>query len=308
MRTFLESCFTGLQCAAPQRMLSRAAGTLADCDNHWIKEALIRTFIRIYGVDMTEAEQRDAGAYRSFNEFFTRGLAPGARPLDPDPRVVLCPADGTVCEIGEVADGRLLQAKGQYYALEDLLGGAPERARGFADGCFATIYLAPRNYHRVHMPIGGRLREAVYLPGRLFSVNPVTARRVPRLFARNERMVALFDTALGPMAVVMVGAMLVSGIEVVWADARTRARETSIVRSFAGAKLCLERGAELGRFRFGSTVIVAFPANAVRWSETLAAGSPVRMGQAIGTTSQRVDGDASRSDEPQRGAGRGSPA
>lgn len=270
----------------PHHLISRAAGALAECRVGWVKNTFIKWFARHFQVDMRQALVEDPTAYEHFNAFFTRALKDGARPLDTTPGAILSPADGTVSQLGAIEHGRIFQAKGHSYSLLELLGGNPDIAAPFMGGEFATIYLSPKDYHRVHMPLGGTLREMIYVPGRIFSVNQVTAENVPELFARNERVVCLFDTELGPMAVVLVGAMIVASIETVWAGLVTPPKRT--LRSWrydeaARAPVYLEKGAELGRFKLGSTAIVLFGPQQARWSEDLAALSPVLMGQAIGS-------------------------
>ena len=203
-----DQIFLASQYLAPHHLVSRFFGVASDCREPAVKNWMISRFVRKYGVDMREAQQEDALAYDCFNDFFTRALKPDARPLDEEPGGVLCPADGAISQMGAIEHGRIFQAKGHSYGLADLLGGDTDRAAPFQGGEFATIYLSPKDYHRVHMPVAGTLREMIHVPGRLFSVNPLTARNVPRLFARNERVVCIFDTEHGPMAVVLVGAMI----------------------------------------------------------------------------------------------------
>lgn len=278
-----RNLFIALQRLAPQHLLSRAAGQLAATRNPAIKNPFVRWFVQRYKVDMAEALVEDPTAYASFNDFFTRELKPGARPLDPAADAVLCPADGAISQIGAIRDGRVFQAKGQAFSVEELLGGDQETAAGFAQGQFVTVYLSPRDYHRVHMPLAGTLNRMVHVPGDLFSVNTVTAEEVPRLFARNERVVCHFNTAFGPMVVVLVGAMIVASIETVWAGLVTPQRRC--VRTFEYGRsqsIHLEKGQEMGRFLLGSTAIVLFPQGVVGWAEELGALSQVRMGQRIG--------------------------
>jgi phosphatidylserine decarboxylase len=279
-----DSLFLAAQHFAPHHLVSRFAGLLASSREPWLKNTLISDFVRRYGVDMSEALQEDPLAYESFNAFFTRALKPDARPLSSEPGAVLCPADGSVSQAGDIEHGRIFQAKGHDYGLTALLGGDAERAAPFLGGSFATIYLSPRDYHRVHMPASGILREMIYVPGRLYSVNPLTAGNVRELFARNERVVCLFDTPeYGPMAVVLVGAMIVASIETTWAGpVAPIARRVASTRYDRTEPIALERGAEMGRFLLGSTVIVLFGPNRVRWSQAAAPGAPVRMGEALG--------------------------
>lgn len=269
----------------PHHLLSRLIGYAADCRAAWFKNRLIGWFAKQYQVDMSEAQVEDLEAFEHFNAFFTRALKPGARPLAQGPDAVLCPADGAVSQLGKIEHGRIFQAKGHSFSLVELLGGDTERANPFMGGVFATIYLSPKDYHRVHMPLAGTLKEMVYVPGRLFSVNQSTAENVPELFARNERVVCLFDTERGPMAVVLVGAMIVASIETVWAGLVTppkRSLKTFRYDEAARVPIVLDKGAELGRFKLGSTAIVLFGADQVQWAQELAAGSPVQMGQLLG--------------------------
>ncbi|TDJ17976.1 MAG: phosphatidylserine decarboxylase [Gammaproteobacteria bacterium] len=243
----------------------------------------IRWFIQRYGVDISEAPSADPNYYAHFNAFFTRTLRAGSRPLDGDPEAIVCPADGTLSAIGDIHAGKLLQAKGQHYSLHTLLGADNGRAAPFDGGRFATLYLSPRDYHRVHMPVAGRLREMTYIPGHLFSVNFATARAVPRLFTRNERLVCLFDTELGPMALILVGAMLVAGMETVWSGPVTppRGQKMRSWRYDGESAIRLARGEEMGRFNAGSTVILLFPNRRIDWLDGFESGTAVRMGQGL---------------------------
>lgn len=264
----------------PGRLLTAMAGRLSRSQAGWIRKPLIAGFQRLYAVDCAEADL-PAGGPESFDAFFTRALKPGARPLASHPGEPVCPCDGTISQAGELHDDRLIQAKGHEYTAGELLG-EPELARPFADGRFVTVYLAPADYHRVHMPIAGRLLTEVRIPGRLFSVSTATTRVIDHLFCRNERMAAVFDTAYGPVAVVMVAAMLVAGIETSWdPGGDTRPGPESRRRDFP-QPLQLDRGAELGRFHWGSTVIVLATGEFPRLSDALVPGARVRMGQALG--------------------------
>ena len=276
------SLLTTLSWALPHRLLCSIARSAAYSENPWLKQRFIDTVVRRFDVDLAEAAQPDPSAYPSFNAFFTRALKPGARTPDPDPRALLMPADGRISQLGAIAaDGRIFQAKGQSFTAAELLGDA-EDARVFAGGCFATVYLSPRDYHRVHMPWTGVLRETVHVPGRLFSVGPAAVRGVPRLFARNERLVCHFDTDFGPMALVMVGALLVSGVETVWSGEEIPPYGDDVTRKdWRGKGIVLERFAEMARFNFGSTVVVLLPPGAATLAPGLAAESPVRLGQAL---------------------------
>ncbi len=282
------SPLTALTYVLPHRLLSSLARTLAYSTNPSIKQWLIDTVTRKFGVDLSEAAEPDPRAYPSFNAFFTRALKPGARIADPDPSALLMPADGHISQCGDIVpdgrgDGRIFQAKGQSNTAAELLGDA-EAARPFADGLFATVYLSPRDYHRVHMPWTGTLRETVHVPGRLFSVGTAAVADVPRLFARNERLVCHFDTEFGPMASVMVGALLVSGVETVWSGVEIPAYADRISRKdYRGKGIVLERFAEMARFNYGSTVIVLLPKDAAMLDPSLKAEMPVRLGQRLAT-------------------------
>ncbi len=267
----------------PHHLLSRIVLAATRVRSRRWKNFLIREVVRRFDVDLGEAAEPDPEAYGSFNEFFTRALAPGVRPLAAGDHAVISPNDGRVSEIGSLAGDRILQAKGRRYSVTGLLGGSDERAAPFRGGRFATLYLSPRDYHRLHMPYGGSLVETVYVPGRLFAVAPHSVRTVPRVFARNERLVALFDTAAGPMAMVLVGALFVGCIETVWSGVVTPPHRRSIrVTDHRDAPILLERGEEMGRFNMGSTVILLFGPGAVRWEPELRAGDPLRMGQLLG--------------------------
>lgn len=248
----------------------------------WWKNWQIRWFIRKYDVDMSLTPLQRPEDYPDFNTFFTRSLKAGARPVASAPEDIACPVDGTLSEAGKITDGRLLQAKGKHYSAEILLGSS-ERTAPFRNGDFATIYLAPWDYHRIHMPRDGVLREMIYIPGKLFSVSPLTVQLVPGLFARNERLVTIWDTDLGPMAVVLVGAFFVAGLETVWSGPIEPGGDTRMWKygGDAGAAPKLERGQELGRFNMGSTVIVLFPPGAVELAAELRSGAPMRMGQRM---------------------------
>lgn len=254
--------------------------------NRTFKNYLIDTFIRLYNVDLSEAEEPDWRTYPDFNSFFTRPLRPDARPITDGQEDIACPVDGVVSQAGTIEEGRIFQAKGRSFSVRELLGGSEERAAQFADGCFATLYLSPRDYHRIHMPRSGRLREMIHVPGRLFGVGAHTTRVIPGVFARNERVAAIFDTDAGPMALVLVGAMFVACIETVWAGVITPPRgqqvEVSDYRNPAGGPIMLARGQEMGRFNMGSTVIMLFARDKAEWIPGIMPGKRVQMGQNIG--------------------------
>lgn len=278
-----------LQRLVPQKLLSRLVLAATRWRLRPWKDLLIRTIARVYRIDVGEAASSNLADYPHFNAFFTRALKPGARLLDPDPAAVLMPADGRISQLGTLVGDTILQAKGHDYSATELLGDAA-LAAPFVDGRFATIYLSPRDYHRVHMPLAGRLRETLHVPGALFSVSPGTVAEVPALFARNERLVCLFDTDHGPLALVLVGAMLVSGIETVWGGVEVPPYATTVVRrDFGGVRpsVDLGRGAELGRFNMGSTVIVLIPKD-FSLDPLLRAEHPVRMGQRLGWLPKRM--------------------
>jgi len=277
-----DRLFVGMQHLLPQHLLSRAMHALARVRARPVKSLAIRGFLRFYAVNLAEAEHPDPAQYESFNAFFTRALKPGARPVDPSPAAVVSPVDGTVSQAGPIERDMLLQAKGIRYSVADLLGGDPGMAERFQDGSFATIYLAPYNYHRIHMPLAGSLTQARFVPGDLFSVNAVTAAQVPGLFARNERVVCLFDTTVGPMAVVLVGALFVGSMSLSWLG-EVRAAPGRRVHELGtgGSPVTLDKGAELGLFNMGSTVILLWPRGAVQLDRHLAPGSVVRMGERI---------------------------
>ena len=277
------SLLTSLTYVLPHRLLSSLARRLAYSTSPGTKQWLIDTVTRKFDVDLSEAAESDPRAYPSFNAFFTRALKPGARVADPDPRALLMPADGHISQCGAIEDGRIFQAKGQSFTAAELLGDAAA-AEPFRNGLFATVYLSPRDYHRVHMPWTGTLRETVHVPGRLFSVGTAAVADVPRLFARNERLVCHFDTDFGPMASVMVGALLVSGVETVWSGVEIPAYADRISRKdYRGKGIVLERFAEMALFNYGSTVIVLLPKGAAMLDPSLKAEMPVRLGQRLAT-------------------------
>ena len=282
----MDRIFIFLQYIAPQHLLSRATGWLAELEHPvWLKNWAIGLFIRQFGVDMSEAVEPDHEQYANFNTFFTRPLAEGVRPIaDAD---IVCPADGAISQLGRIEAGRIFQAKGQDYSTYELLGGNAEWAERFGNGRFATIYLSPRDYHRVHMPVAGKLLGTTYVPGDLFSVNSVTAKNVDRLFSRNERLVCYFETEFGPMAMVLVGAMIVAGIETVWSGQVAPPPKTPASLDYQSLPEAveLEKGEEMGRFKLGSTVILVFPENSIEWESQYSAGSPTRLGEPLASSS-----------------------
>ncbi len=269
----------------PQQALTSFAGRVAGWQGGSTTTAIVRRFIARYGVDMAEAAQPDPAAYPCFNDFFTRALKPGARPLAAvGEGGLLCPVDGAVSQFGTVQGGRIFQAKGHDYTATALLGGDAELAARFDGGHFATIYLSPRDYHRIHMPCAGRLRQMVHVPGALFSVNPTTARGVPGLFARNERVVCVFDGEHGPWVNVLVGATIVGSMATTWHGVVNPPRRRQVQRwAYDGQDISLAAGAEMGRFLLGSTVVLLFPPGPLRFNPAWAPGAPVRLGQMMAT-------------------------
>jgi len=283
--TFKESLTTLPQYLLPHHPLSRLMRQLTHSENKAWKNFFITQIANHYGVNMQEAFDSDINAYPSFNHFFTRELKPGARTIANQAGNIACPADGAVSQAGDITDGNIIQAKGKSYTAVDLLGGDEQRAAPFKNGKFTTIYLSPKDYHRLHMPLDGTLKEMVHVPGRLFSVNAATANSVPRLFARNERVVAIFDTEVGPMALVLVGAIFVASIETVWHGEVTPPTAKSIQTwQYKDNAPQLKRGEELGRFNMGSTIIALFGEDAMNWESTFVTGQKVQLGEQIGST------------------------
>ncbi|MTI99416.1 MAG: phosphatidylserine decarboxylase [Marinobacter adhaerens] len=279
-----DKLFVLSQYITPQLGVSNLAGRLADSDSSpALKNRVIKWFIGRYGVDMSEAAETDPEAYPTFNAFFTRALKPGIRPLADGEKTLVSPVDGAISQLGQVTGDRVFQAKGQSFSLSELLGGEEATTEPFTSGEFSTIYLSPKDYHRIHMPMAGTLRQMIHVPGKLFSVNPVTAENVPNLFARNERVVCIFDTDSGPMAMVLVGAMIVGSVETRWAGVVVPgSRQVTSTRYEGEQAISFEKGEEMGRFRLGSTVIMVMPKGAVTWNSDQVAGKTVRMGEAFG--------------------------
>lgn len=280
--SLLEKLYAAIQYLLPHHLLSRLVYAFMRIRLAPVKNIQIAIVGGLAGVDWSESKNQDYADFATFNEFFTRELADGARPLDPDPGAFVSPCDGRVSQCGRITTDRILQAKGHHYSIRSLLAGDPTAAE-FNNGFFHTIYLSPRDYHRVHMPLGGTLQRMIHVPGRVFSVSPATVRQVPNLFARNERVVSLFDTPHGPMALVLVGAMLVSSMETVWSGLVTPPRGRTIVRGdWSRRDITLQRGQEMGRFNMGSTVILLLPPGAVSSLENFEPDDPVLMGQKLG--------------------------
>ena len=279
-----ERLAVSLQYLLPKQALTALAGTFARARAGWLTTAAIRRFVARYGVDMAEAANPDVAGYASFNEFFTRPLKDGARPLAD--AAFVCPVDGAISQFGDVERDRIFQAKGHDYTTTALLGGDRELAAQFEDGHFATIYLSPRDYHRIHMPCAGRLRRMIHVPGALFSVNPATARGVPGLFARNERVACLFDGECGPFAMVLVGATIVGSMATVWHGVVNPPRPGRLREwRYDDRDLRYAQGAEMGRFLLGSTVVLLFPRHALRFDSAWIPARAVRMGERMGDRS-----------------------
>jgi phosphatidylserine decarboxylase len=278
--------FSIIQYLLPHHLLSRGMYLIARSEWKPLKDLIIKNIINIYNVDMHQAVYQQPSDYRSFNHFFTRTLQPEARPIAEAKNAMVSPVDGTVSQAGAIKEGRIFQAKGRDFSLHELVGGDPKVASLFAEGSFATIYLSPRDYHRIHMPITGTLKKMIHVPGRLFSVSPSTTQNIPRLFSRNERIVNLFETDAGPVAIIMVGAIFVSSMDTVWAGTITpKSRRASCWeygrKSTAAIKL--QRGQEMGRFNMGSTVILLFGKDAVELATELQPDAKLQMGQQIGS-------------------------
>jgi phosphatidylserine decarboxylase len=285
-----ERLAVALQYALPKRLLTQLAGKLAGLEGGKVTTAVIRWFAKRYGVNMAEAANPDPASYASFNEFFTRPLREGVRPIAEADFV--CPVDGAISQFGPIEFDQVFQAKGHFYSTTALVGGDRALAARFENGDFATIYLSPRDYHRIHMPCAGRLVQMIYVPGELFSVNPATARGVPGLFARNERVVCVFEGEFGPFVMVLVGATIVGSMATVWHGVVNPPRRPDIAkRSYAEGEVMLDKGAEMGRFLLGSTVVMLFPKDALRFGSDWAPGGPVRMGEPMARAKSSVPPD-----------------
>ena len=268
----------------PKRLLSQAIGKLASAEMGKATEFMIKNFIKYYDVDMKESKIQDISKFKTFNDFFTRELKKGARPIVAEEKTISEPADGMISELGEIYKDAVLQAKGHYYSLEALLGGDEKEAKYFENGSFVTTYLSPKNYHRVHMPLKGKLEKMLFIPGELFSVNPLTARNVDNLFARNERAVCFFENeGIGRFAVVMVGATIVSSVSTVFAGLLSPSKGKEVtVYNYSEDNIVLEKGSELGRFLLGSTTICIFPKGKISFSKDIKAGKAVKVGEKLG--------------------------
>lgn len=279
-----ERLFVASQHVLPKLALTRLAGSAASLKGGGLTTAMINRFIARYGVNMAEAAQPDPAAYSTFNEFFTRALKPGARPLAQADWI--CPVDGAISQFGPLDGERLFQAKGHSYTATSLVGGDAELARQFIGGHFATLYLSPRDYHRIHMPAEGRLTRMIHVPGELYSVNPATARGVPGLFARNERVVCVFDGAHGPFVMALVGATIVGSMATVWHGVVNPPRSGQLrAWRYGDQPVTLRQGDEMGRFLLGSTVVMLFPPGPLRFSASWHPAGPIRMGEAMASRS-----------------------
>ena len=283
--TYWQRAKVAFQYIMPQLYLTQLAGWFAQQKWGAITHFVIKVFAKKYNVDMSEAKKENFSDYESFNQFFIRELKDDARKINENPTALCLPADGRVSQIGHINDERLLQAKGHFFSLSDLLAGDEELVNTFKNGEFATIYLSPRDYHRVHMPCDATLRKMIYVPGDLFSVNPFLAEHVPNLFARNERVICVFDTAFGPMVQILVGATITASMSTVWAGVINPPRTGEVkVWTYQGDNaIKLTKGQEMGAFQLGSTVINLFPANSVTLAEHLEVDVPVRMGEILAT-------------------------
>lgn len=266
----------------PQHSLSVIMHKLTRCQWHWFKNLFIKFICWKFKVDLNEAKTADLAAYNSFNAFFTRELKTGVREVVAGDDVLVSPVDGAISQLGDITDGRIIQAKGHDYSIRDLLGGDAELASQFEGGQFATIYLSPRDYHRIHMPLSGQLTKMRYVPGKLFSVNPLTARTVPNLFARNERVVTVFETEFGPLVQVLVGAIFVGSMETVWQGMITPPYGKQIMDwDYTNQSLRFNKGDEMGRFNMGSTVVLLLPKALKNFQPHWQPTMPVKLGQAL---------------------------
>ena len=278
-----QRAFVLLQRVLPTLMLSRLAHRITRSQRAWLKRRLIERFMSHFGISLADARLRNPDAYVSFNHFFTRALVPSARPIDPDTDALISPVDGAVSQAGAIQEGRLIQAKGIRYSAAELLGLDAVGLGAFLGGEFATLYLSPKDYHRIHMPMDGKLISMSFQPGRLFSVNPTTVAGIPRVFSRNDRLNLFFETAVGPFALVLVGAIFVGSIETRWTGVVTPPHGQRAWQKRMDTPVSVAKGEEIGRFNMGSTVILLAGAGGVQWSSQLQPLAPLRMGQRIGT-------------------------
>ena len=281
--TFKEALTTLPQYILPHHFLSTVMSKFTHSEIKVWKNLMISQIIKFYGVNMSESKEQNIDNFSSFNQFFTRELNPDVRPVTTVKNAIACPADGAVSQAGIIEQGKIFQAKGKSFSAIDLLGGDAERAKPFENGSFTTIYLSPKDYHRLHMPVKGTLTEMVHIPGRLFSVNTATTNSVPGLFARNERVACLFDTEHGPMALILVGAIFVSSVETTWHGVVTPPTIDSVrTWKYQNNEIVISKGEEMGRFNMGSTIIVLFGKDKIEWEESFKAGKTVKLGEMIG--------------------------
>lgn len=285
MQIIFEKLLTRLFYILPHHLISRQLFFLSRIEKPWFSQPLIKWYSRQFKVDVSQAAETDLTKYKSLNAFFTRELRADARPLPEDQNAFVCPADGILSETGKINQKSLIQAKGSYYDLDQLLGGHSDLAAPFVDGDFATVYLSPKDYHRLHMPCGAELTEMIYVPGRLFSVSLMTTRHIPGIFTRNERVICLFDTPKGRMALILVGAINVAAIETVWAGLITPPTKNQITLSRYDNEKSFLMGEEMGRFNMGSTIVVLTEKEAVNWLESTQPGIKVQMGEKLGDLS-----------------------
>jgi phosphatidylserine decarboxylase len=286
-----DRLFATLQYVLPKHLLSRIIYAIARSESPFVKRTFLKIFLGLFNINMAEAAQPDPFAYRTFNDFFTRALKPGARPIADEPEIIASPVDGTVSQCGELLHESILQAKGQSYSLQELLAGDEDSVAAYRDGSFACIYLAPYNYHRIHMPYQGTALKNIYVPGDLFSVNASTARAVPRVFARNERLICEFTTPVGRVAVILVGALHVGSIETVHCgevNPPPRRRKAPQIIS-AGVGRPFAKGEELGRFNMGSTVVLLFERNRIHWDAGMKPNATVQLGRPIAHTTHTAN-------------------
>lgn len=268
----------------PQKTLTKLAGILANCRWPWLKNPMIKWFVKQYQVDLSDAVITRPTDYDTFNHFFTRALQPSARSIDDNPHSIVSPVDGTISQVGIMQQHSLIQAKGHHYELDTLLGGNTDHTGLFNNGHYLCMYLSPKDYHRVHMPYAGQLRKTIYIPGRLFSVDNHSVAHIPHLFTRNERLVCLFDTDSGPMAIILVGAMIVGSIATVWdKQVITRSKALTLNEFSQKTDINLNKGSEMGHFQLGSTVILLFGQQKINWLSELTSQQTLKMGQTIGT-------------------------
>ncbi|OGT44455.1 MAG: phosphatidylserine decarboxylase [Gammaproteobacteria bacterium RIFCSPHIGHO2_12_FULL_37_34] len=274
-----KSIFILLQYLTPHYLFTQLMGRLAESQRFWLKNFLIKRFIKHYKINLGEAIIETPDVYSSFNQFFIRQLKPNARPICQEEHEIASPVDGIITQLGTIFNNQLLQAKNYYYNLENLLGGNQLLADNFHNGLYATFYLAPHHYHRVHMPLNGTLEQTIYVPGKLFSVNPIMSESIPQLFTRNERLITIFNTHVGKMAVILIGAMIVGNIQTVWLNHPFRGNK---IVTLSSNPITLSKGAELGYFKIGSTVILLYEQNKIRWEPSLIAKTNVQLGQCVG--------------------------